>query len=98
LPTYDDSEGSYVTIFDFNQDEAFSADDLVGTIIDNTVAVGNVVVSVKLSGTPTSSVSVGNTVYVGSSSLGTVEGTVSSYDLNVSSSTDTGRVSWYQLR
>ncbi|MDH2423599.1 pilus assembly protein [Cobetia amphilecti] len=98
LPTYDDSEGSYVTIFDFNQDEAFSADDLVGTLVDDTVAVGNVIVSVKLSGTPTSSVSVGDTVYVGTSSLGSEEGGVSSYDLNVSSSTDTGRVSWYQLR
>ena len=98
LPTYDDSEGSYVTIFDFNQDEAFSTDDLVGTLVDDTVAVGNVIVSVKLSGTPTSSVSVGDTVYVGTSSLGSEEGGVSSYDLNVSSSTDTGRVSWYQLR
>lgn len=98
LPTYDDDEGSYVTIFDFNQDDAFSSDDLVGTIVDDTAAVGNVVVSIKLSGTPTASVSVGSTVYVGTSSLGSVEGDVSSYTLNVSSSTDSGRVSWYQLR
>lgn len=98
LPSYDSGNSSYVPIFDLNGDSSFDDGDLIGTVNEAGPEVGNILVSIKLSGEPSGLASIGNHVFVATGASGSDPGTVTPFELNVQTSATSGRVSWYQLR
>ncbi len=98
LPSYDSGNSSYVPIFDLNEDKSFDVGDLIGKVDESGPEVGNIVVSIKLSGEPSGLTSIGNHVFVATGASGSEPGAVTPLELNVQTSSASGRVSWYQLR
>lgn len=82
-------------VFDYNKDGSFGADDMVG---GENGSEGNVVLSIRVPGEPTSPNFIGDTQYVGLANSGDDNDGVEALQMQLSDGGVAGRAGWYQVR